>query len=318
MQVPRWVHRPLAQCLTPVAHNQQRLFFSRPKFLPTLVFAAKSPVSRPSQLLSSLGRLMHLPSSLTSPRSFTTSASFHGFHGSRRSEAEILQEHLGEGGKWGFVVYRTTYGDDDGWNRVKETIQASSMRGLKAPDLASSLDWVFMDDKDTLDGISRPELRRLFREWAHEAFKREGHRHRRMQIPETVQDSPEAEPRTVYRTVPMLGANSRYIFFIEVDAESLRSIVYDRDPSDPWDLGHVNFINSEWEPQGPPESEEERLAMLDDEPLPPIDGCTDEDVGWMKLKTSSLGISFHLAATYYVEDTWHYDYKRPPAIVDWT
>ncbi|ROT43829.1 hypothetical protein SODALDRAFT_348447 [Sodiomyces alkalinus F11] len=103
---------------------------------------------------------------------------------------------------------------------------------------------------------------------------------------------------------------------IRIDEDSLRSIVYDSDPSDWWNMGHVNFINSAWEPEGAPETEEERLAILGDEPLPPIDGYTDEDVGWMKLKIHNLGISFHLIADSYVDNHWYPGYQRPPAIVD--
>lgn len=75
--------------------------------------------------------------------------------------------------KWGFVIYRCTYEDDEGWElfkhllheRTENTIQPSD-----APEATDSLEWTFVEGRAALEGASRPQLRYRFNRWADLAF----------------------------------------------------------------------------------------------------------------------------------------------------
>ena len=56
--------------------------------------------------------------------------------------------------KWGWVIYRTTYDDDEGWTCFKQLITQQSLTNIaesKAPEIADSLEWMFVEDRATLD-----------------------------------------------------------------------------------------------------------------------------------------------------------------------
>ncbi|KAL2752314.1 hypothetical protein ACRALDRAFT_2088639, partial [Sodiomyces alcalophilus JCM 7366] len=209
----------------------------------------------------------------------------------------------GDNAKWGFAVYRTTYGDDVGWERVKRVIQETAIAPLRENGehgLIDSLDYVLMDDRDKFDGMSRPALREHFKAWAPAAFVRDGNPHYAHAI----------------RRYPTFQVDSRYTYLIEIDEESLRSIA-DARLTREWGgpAGHFNFVDSRWKLEGPEvyTSEAERItAELDRRLMQPIDGCTDEDVGWMKVTVRRLGFEFQMMANTYLFDSWYPYYRRPP------
>jgi hypothetical protein len=60
--------------------------------------------------------------------------------------------------KWGWVIYRCTYNDDEGWTRFKQFIIQQSHTHIAecdTPELADSLEWTFVEDRATLDGVSK-------------------------------------------------------------------------------------------------------------------------------------------------------------------
>jgi len=64
--------------------------------------------------------------------------------------------------KWGWVIYRCTYDDDEGWTRFKQFIIQQSRANITesdTPELADSLEWTFVEDRATLDGASKDQLR---------------------------------------------------------------------------------------------------------------------------------------------------------------
>lgn len=72
--------------------------------------------------------------------------------------------------KWGWVVYQTCYKPefDSAWESVKSaTEKTARLRVAKsdAPGVADKMDWVFVADREDLDGASREELKRRFRDW---------------------------------------------------------------------------------------------------------------------------------------------------------
>lgn len=79
--------------------------------------------------------------------------------------------------------------------------------------------------------------------------------------------------------------------------------------------GHVNFIKAGWRMRPEEEyayfREEEGMEDLFDEGEEPLEGCRLYDVGWMKVRLTSL-------VPYYsrVDDLWEELYRLPPAL-DW-
>ncbi|PLB46181.1 hypothetical protein P170DRAFT_479102 [Aspergillus steynii IBT 23096] len=111
--------------------------------------------------------------------------------------------------KWGWVIYRCTYDDDEGWARFKQIIQQRALECAAtsdAPELADTLEWVFVEDRDTLDGASRHYLRSRFKAWAKDAIESE---------------DPNSESFNAG------SCNPRYSYFVQVDESSLKSVVYE-------------------------------------------------------------------------------------------
>ncbi|KAK7403921.1 hypothetical protein QQX98_010291 [Neonectria punicea] len=168
------------------------------------------------------------------------------------------------------------------------------MRHSDAPDIAENLEWTFIEDA-CFDGASTQELRAHFLAWRGEAFRAE-------------QKAPQ--PRA---DVPQYGS-PRYDYFIQVDEAALRSIFVENDDDRPWwdgfNEGYVNFVNANWK----------SLAELGldpgDEEHESIHGCTEEDVGWMKMSAGLVGAEFY-EAMIGVADLWYVFYKRPPAVNTW-
>jgi hypothetical protein len=78
--------------------------------------------------------------------------------------------------KWGFVIYRCTYEDDQAWDRFQQVFRERKQQALQrsdTPKIADSHEWTFVDDRTALDGASRPQLRERFNEWAAHAMATE-------------------------------------------------------------------------------------------------------------------------------------------------
>jgi hypothetical protein len=56
----------------------------------------------------------------------------------------------------------------------------------------------------------------------------------------------------------------------------------------------------------------------EDEVFDPIDGCTEENVGWMRLAASTaVEVEFYVSVFDYPGGGWYVAYKRPPETVMW-
>ncbi|KAK1513786.1 hypothetical protein CABS01_07192 [Colletotrichum abscissum] len=191
--------------------------------------------------------------------------------------------------KWGWVIYRTTYGDDEAWERCKEIITYRTRRNIAdsdAPGIAKNLELTFFDDKFLFDGASKHQLRSHFRTWSLDAFQSEN--------PRTQDVSGDLGYWIQGCGVP------RYVYFFQVDLESLRSIVFEAPQPPDYDLdceSHINFIDAYWKPT------REWAGMLrhtkQDEidafetAHEPIEGCGEENVGWMKVSTETMGSDWY-------------------------
>jgi hypothetical protein len=196
--------------------------------------------------------------------------------------------------KWGFVIYRCTYKDDDGWLRFKEILHEytrKSMQRSDAPEAADSLDWTFVEDQGALDRASRSQLRERFNQWAAHAFMIE---------------QPRAQAHT--HPNPTFGV-PRYNYFIQVDEEALQSVLT-APKRDLHGQAFVNFVDSQWEPMP-----REKYGGEEENVFHPVDGCTQENVGWMRVALRMINAEFYDAAAEFAGGVWYVYYKRPPEIL---
>ncbi|GJC99325.1 hypothetical protein ColKHC_08151 [Colletotrichum higginsianum] len=80
--------------------------------------------------------------------------------------------------RWGFVVYRCAYGDDDLWNRyieqLKKNVHDELVHAGRAELLEQYLDWVIIEDRDTLNNASKANVRKHFNDWVSEQVAEAG------------------------------------------------------------------------------------------------------------------------------------------------
>nr|OQO16039.1 hypothetical protein B0A51_17514 [Rachicladosporium sp. CCFEE 5018] len=195
--------------------------------------------------------------------------------------------------KWGWVIYRCSYADDLAWERFKQSITQQTRRQIlksDAPEALDSLEWTFVSDRPTLEDIPMNQLRSHFNSWAATAVQTE-------------------QPRATDHILPLSGP--RYNYFIRVDEQALQSVVSPTE-QDPLRSGLVKFVDARWRPLAevfPGQIEEPRPEDV----LEPIDGCTEENVGWMLISPGMIGAEFYEASySFSFMGAWYVHYVRPP------
>jgi hypothetical protein len=103
----------------------------------------------------------------------------------------------------------------------------------------------------------------------------------------------------------------RYRFFIMVDQEAMESVLSAPEEFD-YEAGFVRTVHAEWKPEV---LDEEDIANGDVSELEkPLEGCTEHDVGWMKMRWRIIELpGFHKLR--HIDD-WQAHYARPPEIGD--
>jgi hypothetical protein len=221
------------------------------------------------------------------------------------SERNILDAlHHQKHDKWGWVIYRTTYADNEAWTRFKKHITAQSHRTIAesdTPELEKSLEWTFIDDRASLEGASVPQLRECFKRWAAETFNIE-------------------QPRVAANYVPDREFNTRhgsprYTSFIQVDEEALQSMIDEWGQPHLKGTGHVNLVRAHWKSMKKQREEDGEDECLEEEQgdHEPIDGCCEEDVGWMKIASTMVDANFYVEMNE-PPPFWYLNYRRPPDI----
>ena len=64
--------------------------------------------------------------------------------------------------RWGFVIYRCTYDDDDEWARFMEFLDTRVRLNLQdedGEDLYERIDWAVQEDRESLDGARSDAVR---------------------------------------------------------------------------------------------------------------------------------------------------------------
>ena len=211
------------------------------------------------------------------------------------SAASDIRDHLDVVpiDKWGWVIYRCTYADDEAWARFRDYVEAESRKEIAesdAPEIADRLEWTWVEDPASLDGISTIALRERFRTWtANEVARQLLEKH---------------DPATI----------SRFSYFVKIDEEVMQNLTGFLASKGGWcETDFIKFVDANWEPSPPEELEDYDWQP---ETWEPIDECTEEDVGWMRISPIMLGAAFH--DTLNGDDmAWHLFYERPPKIVLW-
>ncbi|OAQ69058.1 hypothetical protein VFPPC_13778 [Pochonia chlamydosporia 170] len=222
--------------------------------------------------------------------------------------------------KWGLVVYRCSYKNDAVWARIKEVIKSRILKSISkgnrggengeehsAPcNIAETMDWTFVEDQASLDGISTHDLRARFLAQRREEFSREQLRAQDAVPSSLAQDTFESE--------------ARYNFFIKIDQDVLQQAVNEGiedcsvdDESRLYSV-FVNIVNANWTPEQ--EEQPERDPDTGSDQFAPLEGFTHEHVGWYRASVNKLDLEFYenLSAID-LTSMWYIDYQRPPEIV---
>ncbi|OAA52857.1 Twin arginine translocation protein [Cordyceps fumosorosea ARSEF 2679] len=197
--------------------------------------------------------------------------------------------------KWGWVIYRCTYGDDAAWERFKERVAQQTRDDLASPcklapaasSVVDGVDWKFVSDR-ALRGASRDALRERFRAWV------------------AGDTSPGPPP------AGSSAKSARHSYFVQVDEASLRS-VFDGDDTDAWSSGWVNLVRCvqgldyDKDPRRAAQEEEYRREMEHE-------GEEYDPEDWIMLSAEDLGPSFYgtLGSR---NETWHVFHSKPPNLV---
>lgn len=214
---------------------------------------------------------------------------------------------------WGLTIFRCTYKDDEAWSQfiklIRQNVKNSAERH-GASDLIESFYPKVFEDPAVFEGASTTLLRQKFLAW------------RSGSASEEKTDGVDGHPIVLEDNIGRFhGTRPRYRFLVQVDEDSLNSII-DRETKTPRDYskgrGHVNLIYADWELPDPKESVEEQDVDSEvedplDEDEEPIEGCKLFDVGWMKTHITVFGVA---AQPYLDDEGWRINYVRPPGVVE--
>ncbi len=99
----------------------------------------------------------------------------------------------------------------------------------------------------------------------------------------------------------------------------MKSVVYDAPQPPEVDLdgvGYVNFVDADWKPVSQIRSEIGSTHNEAEEVHESIEGCTEENVGWMRIPSRFVRADFYQAMIGY-PDMWYVFYQRPPEVLFW-
>jgi hypothetical protein len=112
--------------------------------------------------------------------------------------------------RWGFVIFRCTYGSQDKWDRFLAQLQRHAQDRIQyepgaTDSLYSNMEWTVIEDAATLDGVDILHTSRRFREW--------------------VTEGPGVREMEGSKFTAQWHYSPRYSYFLHVDEETLESVV---------------------------------------------------------------------------------------------
>lgn len=208
---------------------------------------------------------------------------------------------------WGFVIYRCDYSDDALFDKFIAYIREQAGRYHRdcQQDRTTSLylRWTIMQDREALDGATKDQVRRRFIEWRDGlSVERDG-------------------AGSDHRITPYLP---RFEYCMHVGRDSLDSLKAHEEALQAGKKKHeappvcFAIVQAKQRPAGLPEGydpDEEDEDEYDEDPTTApsaIEGCTDEDVGWMYVPADNW---VNLYEELHNDQAWYYLYARPPGIV---
>ena len=201
---------------------------------------------------------------------------------------------------WGYVIYRTTYENEADWAEFMRRLRwwtADTMEIFNGQDVLDRMTWTVFDDRERFDGADVTTIRRHFRDWV-----------------ETAVHSEQQQQHGANSAPISIGRSPRYRYCVQVDAEALKSSVYDAPPpqdSDPNRQGWVNVIDKNWIPRT------ENAIYAGRRPDPnvyePIDGMTEYHVGWVRCPLPSVLTEYYML--FRDLNSYMISYRRPPAVI---
>jgi len=208
--------------------------------------------------------------------------------------ADNIERSLQEDGnrRWGFVIYCCTYSSDADWDLFMACLQREARGALEmycGLDMLDSLSMTVFADRELFDGASTSVIRQHFKQWA--------------------ANSPQQEQEQgVESSGPLKTQSQRYRYCIQVDDEALQSVIEDEPATENGGIfeGFVNVIKKDWEPAKP---DARGLEVME-----PIEGCTQDDVGWMM-----ISYQFVIGEMYFLLrgwNSWYIEYRRPPEVAN--
>jgi hypothetical protein len=268
--------------------------------------------------------------------------------------ADQIQDRLHEDGHrvWGFALYRCTHRDDAAWEACLDRLNASirySMHFYNGLELLEedAFRLSVFDDASGIDGASAPVVRHHFKEWRKHALREEQGTREEIEARRKEAHSPHYpyraaevdEETSSWNATPDIRrpwsghgyghrtAAVRYRLRVAVDEVALQSIVSSLEGETHTRKAWMNLIEGDWTPEDAAVQREEtkiqylanglQLEDWDDEveAFPEIDGCTEENVGWMKVCYGDL---VPLLYSWLMDDNAFGElYVRPPGIRAW-
>lgn len=218
--------------------------------------------------------------------------------------------------KWGFLIYRVCYDDDEAWERfiaILTRVTDNWIRRSRKERLLPYLFWTKMEDRAAFEGASKDAIREHFRNWVNTRS--------------VERDGPGAGNPLIAEVSP------RYRACLYVDKEVMESATLREYPSvtNPTGFflkvgGRVVLIDGQYGEHylnQPGMNEYDRQEIEDgdmdeedveEDEYDPIEGKTEYDVGWQYVELELTATVYNRLCEYH--DAWirpHF-YKRPPEV----
>lgn len=205
-------------------------------------------------------------------------------------------------GKWGFVIYRCAYGDDEAWGRYmkhfRETIH-EMLVSYNCEFLEQYAQWTVVEDEFDLRGASKLRVRQRFVDWRdqHTVWRK------RPEYPQFVPCVPGVSGEATLRL-------PRFTYCLHIDQDCL-------DTADTHVAAKPTATDCEPAPMlviALIDGDFKDVSSVDDYQCPPIEGCTQEYVGWQYMPVELLPCFYNDHHYYHIESELSIEYCRPPAI----